>query len=211
MMVHCPAAAAASLAMHASSPCFVRAKQALIVCPRPHCIGIQQSALQCIVIHAQASSNHTSRSRPHNARRSVCRSVNNALTHYPAARRRNLLLHTPIIMAVWPQARIVQEEASLLTYGEVYDHNCARCNRDVDKPIFYYKERVFAANPDGSASAPFPPSFRWLRVSGRVALCALGARRCVPSTSMSLHAPSAPSKVWFATLALPMSQASMHY
>lgn len=50
---------------------------------------------------------------------SVCRAVNQALLRHPQARQRTLQLHAPIILAVWPQARLVQEEASMCTLGEV--------------------------------------------------------------------------------------------
>ena len=72
----------------------------------------------------------------------MCRAVNGALARYPEARRRCLQLHTPIILAVWPQARLVQEEASAATYGEVYEAYCARYSRDTDRPILMYKEHV---------------------------------------------------------------------
>ena len=89
--------------------------------------------------------------------RQRCRSVNNALARYPEARRRNLQLHTPIILAVWPQARLVQEEASTLTYGEVYEANCSRYHREADKPILFFKERVHGDQPaDRRRTPPFP-------------------------------------------------------
>jgi hypothetical protein len=84
---------------------------------------------------------------------SLCRSVNAALARYPEARRRLLQLHAPIILAVWPQARLVQEEASAAAYGEVYEAHCARYHRDADRPILHYKEHVYGNVPEGTTRA----------------------------------------------------------
>jgi hypothetical protein len=95
---------------------------------------------------------------------SSCRAVNTALARYPEARRRHLQLHTPIILAVWPQARLVQEEESNMTYGEVYEANCLRCNRAVDKPVLFFKEHVHGNLPlDRKRTQPPSPACLCLR------------------------------------------------
>lgn len=80
------------------------------------------------------------------------------MARFPEARRRHLQLHAPIILAVWPQARLVQEERSFATYGEVYENNCARYGRDIDRPILYFKEQIHANVPPEQPRAPPPLS-----------------------------------------------------
>jgi hypothetical protein len=85
-----------------------------------------------------------------------CRAVNQAMARFPEARRRLLQLHTPIILAVWPQARLVQEERSFTTYSEVYEGNCERFNRDVDAPILHFKDHVHGNLPQNRKRALVP-------------------------------------------------------
>ncbi|WIA37453.1 hypothetical protein OEZ86_014371 [Tetradesmus obliquus] len=78
----------------------------------------------------------------------LLRLLNRLLERSPESRRRLLAWHTPIIVPVWPQVRLFEEEASYCSYGEAYDINCARFGREPDMPIAHFKKRLAA--PDGN-------------------------------------------------------------
>eukprot|EP00897_Mesotaenium_endlicherianum_P005503 jgi/Mesen1/4981/ME000248S04265 len=73
------------------------------------------------------------------------RVINRLLDKHKESRRRNLAFHTPIIIPVWPQVRLVEDEATYSTLAEVYDVNCARYGREADGPIAYFKEKLNSA------------------------------------------------------------------
>lgn len=58
------------------------------------------------------------------------------------SRRRHLAFHTPIIIPVWPQVRLVEDDLMYSTFGEVYEINCARYGREADLPITHFKDRL---------------------------------------------------------------------
>ncbi|KAK9855808.1 hypothetical protein WJX84_006870 [Apatococcus fuscideae] len=51
----------------------------------------------------------------------LLRQMNRLLDRFPEARRRCLAFHTPIIVPVWPQVRLLEEDASYCSYGEAYE------------------------------------------------------------------------------------------
>ncbi|KAG0500358.1 hypothetical protein HPP92_000430 [Vanilla planifolia] len=58
------------------------------------------------------------------------------------SRRRHLTIHTPIIIPVWSQVRMVEDDLMYSTFLEVYEINCARHNREADMPITIFKEQL---------------------------------------------------------------------
>ncbi|PKA60897.1 Serine/threonine-protein kinase ATR [Apostasia shenzhenica] len=58
------------------------------------------------------------------------------------SRRRHLAIHTPIIIPVWSQVRMVEDDLMYSTFLEVYEINCARHNREADLPITIFKEQL---------------------------------------------------------------------
>jgi hypothetical protein len=95
--------------------------------------------------------------------RTRCRSVNWLFRKFPEARCRNLQLHTPIIVSFWPQARLIQEEVSNMTYGETYELTCARAGKDPDRPILHFKEKIHHLQNTEPSSA-LPPTISGCRI-----------------------------------------------
>ena len=69
----------------------------------------------------------------------LLRSLNASLAHHTETRRRGLSYYTPSVVPVWPQVRLVEDDAAHGTYGEVYEINCARYGREADLPISIFK------------------------------------------------------------------------
>ncbi|EIE23491.1 hypothetical protein COCSUDRAFT_65942 [Coccomyxa subellipsoidea C-169] len=78
----------------------------------------------------------------------LLRNMNRLLDKHPQSRRRHLAWHTPIIVPVYPQVRLVEEELSYCSYGEAYEVNCARYGREADMPIAHFKKRC--CSPSGN-------------------------------------------------------------
>jgi len=66
---------------------------------------------------------------------------NKLLLQHPESRRRHLTFHTPAIVGIWPQVRLLEEEPSYCSCGEAYEVNCARYGREPDLPIIHFKDR----------------------------------------------------------------------
>jgi transformation/transcription domain-associated protein len=69
----------------------------------------------------------------------LLRSLNASLGHHIETRRRGLCYYTPAVVPVWPQVRLMEDDAAHGTYGEVYEVNCARYGREADLPISLFK------------------------------------------------------------------------
>lgn len=85
----------------------------------------------------------------------ACRSANWLLRKHPEARRRNLQLYAPIIVSLWPQARMVQEEPSCMTLADVYDLHCESAGREPERIITFFKEGVHKYAEKDPSSMPF--------------------------------------------------------
>ncbi|KAJ7563398.1 hypothetical protein O6H91_03G108600 [Diphasiastrum complanatum] len=70
------------------------------------------------------------------------RVLNRLFDKHKESRRRHLAFNTPIIVPVWPQVRLVEDDLMYSTFGEVYEINCARYGREADLPITHFKERL---------------------------------------------------------------------
>ncbi|XP_068646622.1 uncharacterized protein [Aristolochia californica] len=70
------------------------------------------------------------------------RVMNRIFDKHKESRRRNLSIHTPIIIPVWSQVRLVEDDLMYSTFLEVYEINCARHNREADLPITHFKEQL---------------------------------------------------------------------
>ncbi|GAB4848475.1 hypothetical protein Ancab_003180 [Ancistrocladus abbreviatus] len=68
------------------------------------------------------------------------------------SRRRHICIHTPIIIPVWSQVRMVEDDLMYSTFLEVYENHCARNGREADLPITLYKEQLNQA-----VSGQIPP------------------------------------------------------
>ncbi|XP_058091042.1 uncharacterized protein LOC131237348 isoform X3 [Magnolia sinica] len=70
------------------------------------------------------------------------RVMNRMFDKHKESRRRHLCIHTPIIIPVWSQVRMVEDDLMYSTFLEVYEINCARHNREADLPITHFKEQL---------------------------------------------------------------------
>ncbi|EHA8588761.1 hypothetical protein COCNU_scaffold006566G000100 [Cocos nucifera] len=70
------------------------------------------------------------------------RVLNKMFDKHKESRRRHLSIHTPIIIPVWSQVRMVEDDLMYGTFLEVYEINCARHNREADIPITLFKEQL---------------------------------------------------------------------
>ncbi|XP_078446328.1 phosphatidylinositol 3- and 4-kinase family protein with FAT domain-containing protein isoform X2 [Wolffia australiana] len=72
----------------------------------------------------------------------IFRVLNKMFDKHKESRHRNLCIHTPIIIPVWSQVRMVEDDLMYSTLLEVYEINCARHNREADLPITRFKEQL---------------------------------------------------------------------
>lgn len=70
------------------------------------------------------------------------RVLNKMFDKHKESRRRHLTIHTPIIIPVWSQVRMVEDDLTYSSLLEVYEINCARHNRESDMPITLFKEHL---------------------------------------------------------------------
>lgn len=70
------------------------------------------------------------------------RVLNKMFDKHKESRQRHLAIHTPIIIPVWSQVRMVEDDLMYSTFLEVYEINCARHNREADSPITIFKEQL---------------------------------------------------------------------
>jgi len=72
----------------------------------------------------------------------LLRTFNQLLERHCETRSRHLSYHTPAIIPIWPQVRLVEDDLTYTSYGEAYEINCARYGREPDIPILLFKERL---------------------------------------------------------------------
>ncbi|GAV88596.1 PI3_PI4_kinase domain-containing protein/FAT domain-containing protein [Cephalotus follicularis] len=70
------------------------------------------------------------------------RVMNQMFDKHKESRRRHINIHTPIIIPVWSQVRMVEDDLMYSTFLEVYENHCARNDREADHPITYFKEQL---------------------------------------------------------------------
>ncbi|KAF1875106.1 hypothetical protein Lal_00007722 [Lupinus albus] len=70
------------------------------------------------------------------------RVMNQMFEKHKESRRRHIGIHTPIIIPVWSQVRMVEDDLMYSTFLEVYENHCARNDREADLPITYFKEQL---------------------------------------------------------------------
>ncbi|XVF18022.1 hypothetical protein REPUB_Repub10bG0175600 [Reevesia pubescens] len=70
------------------------------------------------------------------------RVMNQMFDKHKESRRRHICIHTPIIIPVWSQVRMVEDDLMYNTFLEVYENHCARNDREADLPITYFKEQL---------------------------------------------------------------------
>ncbi|KDP46748.1 hypothetical protein JCGZ_06536 [Jatropha curcas] len=70
------------------------------------------------------------------------RVMNQMFDKHKESRRRHINIHTPIIIPVWSQVRMVEDDLMYSTFLEVYENHCARNDREADLPITYFKEQL---------------------------------------------------------------------
>ncbi|CAL9045632.1 unnamed protein product [Musa banksii] len=72
----------------------------------------------------------------------IFRVLNRMFDKHKESRRRHLTIHTPIIIPVWSQVRMVEDDLMYSSFLEVYEINCARHNKEADMPITLFKEHL---------------------------------------------------------------------
>ncbi|KAJ8545743.1 hypothetical protein K7X08_018326 [Anisodus acutangulus] len=70
------------------------------------------------------------------------RVMNRMFDKHKESRRRHICIHTPIIIPVWSQVRMVEDDLMYSTFLEVYENHCARNDREADLPITFFKEQL---------------------------------------------------------------------
>ncbi|KAK6924485.1 PIK-related kinase, FAT, partial [Dillenia turbinata] len=70
------------------------------------------------------------------------RVMNRMFDKHKESRRRHISVYTPIIIPVWSQVRMVEDDLMYSTFLEVYENHCARNDREADLPITYFKEQL---------------------------------------------------------------------
>lgn len=70
------------------------------------------------------------------------RVMNRMFDKHKESRRRHICIHTPIIIPVWSQVRMVEDDLMYSTLLEVYENHCARNDREADLPITNFKEQL---------------------------------------------------------------------
>lgn len=70
------------------------------------------------------------------------RVMNQMFDKHKESRRRHICIHTPIIIPVWSQVRMVEDDLMYSTFLEVYENHCARNDREADLPITFFKEQL---------------------------------------------------------------------
>ncbi|CAN1122507.1 Transformation/transcription domain-associated protein [Linum perenne] len=70
------------------------------------------------------------------------RVMNQMFDKHKESRRRHISIHTPIIIPVWSQVRMVEDDVMYSTFLEVYENHCARNDREADVPITFFKEQL---------------------------------------------------------------------
>ncbi|RYQ79865.1 hypothetical protein Ahy_Scaffold1g106653 isoform A [Arachis hypogaea] len=70
------------------------------------------------------------------------RVMNQMFEKHKESRRRHIGINTPIIIPVWSQVRMVEDDLMYSTFLEVYENHCARNDREADHPITYFKEQL---------------------------------------------------------------------
>ncbi|KAF8410450.1 hypothetical protein HHK36_002979 [Tetracentron sinense] len=70
------------------------------------------------------------------------RVMNRMFGKHKESRRRHIFIHTPIIIPVWSQVRMVEDDLMYSSFLEVYENHCARNNREADLPITHSKEQL---------------------------------------------------------------------
>ncbi|XP_049383285.1 uncharacterized protein LOC125847672 isoform X2 [Solanum stenotomum] len=70
------------------------------------------------------------------------RVMNRMFDKHKESRRRHICIHTPIIIPVWSQVRMVEDDLMYSTFLEVYENHCARNDRETDLPITFFKEQL---------------------------------------------------------------------
>ncbi|XVF62182.1 hypothetical protein PTKIN_Ptkin08bG0196500 [Pterospermum kingtungense] len=70
------------------------------------------------------------------------RLMNRMFDKHKESRRRHIRIHTPIIIPIWSQVRMVEDDLMYSTFLEVYENHCERNDREADIPINYFKEQL---------------------------------------------------------------------
>ncbi|VFQ99863.1 unnamed protein product [Cuscuta campestris] len=70
------------------------------------------------------------------------RVMNRMFDKHKESRKRHICIHTPIIIPVWSQVRMVEDDLMYNTLLEVYENHCARNAREADQPVTYFKEQL---------------------------------------------------------------------
>ncbi|CAH9116378.1 unnamed protein product [Cuscuta epithymum] len=70
------------------------------------------------------------------------RVMNRMFDKHKESRKRHICIHTPIIIPVWSQVRMVEDDVMYSTFLEVYENHCARNDREADQPVTFFKEQL---------------------------------------------------------------------
>ncbi|KAL4854024.1 Transcription-associated protein 1 [Chlorella vulgaris] len=76
----------------------------------------------------------------------LLRNANARLLAHAEARRRLLQLKAPIVLVPYQGVRMVEDDTSIVPFGEAYETHCARYGREADAPILAFKSRCCTAD-----------------------------------------------------------------
>ncbi|KAI0352960.1 atypical/PIKK/TRRAP protein kinase [Trametes cingulata] len=75
----------------------------------------------------------------------IFRTLNGTLTRKKETRKRNLHFHLPAAVSCAPNLRLLQNDASYVTLGDIYDQHCEEIGMAREEPILMCGEKVKAA------------------------------------------------------------------
>lgn len=80
--------------------------------------------------------------------------VNQLLSKYNGARKRDLTLHVPLVIPITPRVRLLGNTPHFTSLAEVYENYCIESNKDFDFPIQQFNQKMAEYVQDTALSHP---------------------------------------------------------
>ena len=73
--------------------------------------------------------------------------LNQLVAKFHGTRKRNLVLHIPLVIPITPRVRLMGDHESFTSLGQVYEQHCVTENKDIEYPLTVYQNEMTAALP----------------------------------------------------------------